>query len=71
MSKTYPHINDDELFAYLAANDFDEISDGAWFCTLENAVDEFNRLKGTKYDRNDAVHAYLESDYASNNGSEA
>lgn len=64
MTMHYPKIQNDALFphlvAHLAANDFDEMPDGAWFATLEHAVDEFNELHKTNYDRNDAVHAYLE-----------
>lgn len=61
MSKYYPHIQDDALFAHLAANDFDHLPDGAWFGVLEEAADEFNSINGTNYDRKDAVHAYLEN----------
>lgn len=50
-----------DLIAYIAAHDFDDLPDGAWFATLEAAAANWNDQHGTDYDENDAVHAYLES----------
>lgn len=49
-----------EFKAHMEAHDFDSMSDGAWFATLESAAEDFidkHRLKHA--DRNDAAHQYI------------
>lgn len=50
----------DQFHAHMAAHDFDSMSDGAWFATLETAAQEFidkHRLKFAC--NNSAAHQYL------------
>lgn len=46
--------------AHMEAHDFDDLSDGAWFATLETAAQQFidkHRLRFA--DNNSAAHQYL------------
>lgn len=47
-----------DLFAYLDAADNDDLPDGAWWATLEEAVEYFNKGNGTTFNPNDTVHLY-------------
>lgn len=50
----------DDFVAHMAAHDFDSMSDGAWFATLEDAAQRFidkHRLKFAC--NNSAAHQYL------------
>ncbi len=49
-----------EFFAHMGAHNFDDLSDGAWFATLENAASEFARKHNLRFaDSNTATHQYL------------
>jgi len=49
----------DELFWFIDAHDDDDLSDGAWWAVLEDAVRYWNKEHGTELDENDTVHEYL------------
>ena len=50
----------DELFWFMDAHNFDDMSDGAWWATLEGSVWAWNEKHKTHFDENETVHAYLE-----------
>jgi hypothetical protein len=59
MSTPIPKHLSQEFVAYMGAHDFDDMPDGAWFCMLEEAAQQFldqHKLKGCN---NDAAHQYL------------
>lgn len=49
-----------EFATHMQAHDFDELPDGAWFCTLETAAEQFMRDRKIRGDGNDAAHQYLD-----------
>ena len=50
----------DKFKSHMDANNFDEMPDGAWFFTLENAAEEFIERHHLKFaDSNNAAHQYL------------
>ncbi len=49
----------DALFHHIDAYNDDELSDGAWWSVLENAVTFWNEEHKTHFDECDTVHAYL------------
>ncbi|MGV0128885.1 hypothetical protein [Burkholderia gladioli] len=54
-----PHHLRDEFLGWMAAHDFDDMPDGAWFATLETAAEQFIEQHGLRADANDAAHWYL------------
>jgi hypothetical protein len=53
-------IQTEDLIAFMAPYDMDDLPDGAWFHILEETAEEFiesRRLKG--WDENSLVHYYL------------
>jgi len=50
----------EEFMSYMEAHDNDDLPDGAWFCVLENAGEQFLQEHKPKGDGNDAAHLYLE-----------
>ena len=58
-NKPIPPALRQEFMAHMEAHDFDDMPDGAWFATLENAAQQFmdsHKLKGCN---NTAAHQYL------------
>ena len=50
----------DDLMLILAAHDFDDLPDGAWFRCLEEVAEEFIESRKLKnVDENTLVHFYL------------
>lgn len=50
----------DAFVSHMVAHDFEHMSDGAWFATLETAAQEFIDKHRLKYaDNNSATHQYL------------
>lgn len=50
------------LYQQLQTADDPELSDGAYWCRLEDAVREFNKTHGTSYDPHSAVLEYLSTE---------
>lgn len=48
-----------EFMGFMGAHDNDELPDGAWWCTLEQAAEQFIAKHGLKADANSATHQYL------------
>ncbi len=44
---------------YMAAHDDDDLPDGAWFATLEEAAGRFFEEHGLRIDRNEGAHMYI------------
>ena len=50
----------DEFKAYMEANDFYDLPDGAWFANLETAAQKFIDKHHLRFaDNNSAAHQYL------------
>ena len=49
----------DKFIAHMVAHDCDDMPDGAWFYTLEQAAEQFMRQHKLPGDCNDAAHQYL------------
>jgi hypothetical protein len=49
-----------ELFGYMNANYDEDASDGVWQCLLEDAAEEWGKVRHKKIDGYDAFIAYLE-----------
>lgn len=64
MSKVIPTRLQAEFMGWMDAHNDDDMPDGAWFATLEQAGQEFMEkhglIRGT-LDGNDAAHFYLQS----------
>ena len=48
-----------EFVLWMAANDMEDLPDGAWWAMLEEAAEEFMKNRQIKGCSNDAVHLYL------------
>lgn len=59
MSNPIPQKHLAEFIGFMEAHDFDEMSDGAWFATLETAAYQFMKEKKIRGCNNDAAHQYL------------
>ena len=57
--KLIPDHLRDEFLGWMAAHDFDDMSDGAWFATLETAAEQFIEKHNLNSCPNDAAHWYL------------
>lgn len=49
----------DKAMGWMAAHNDDEMSDGAWFATLESAGEQFLSRHKLRGDGNDMAHWYL------------